>query len=109
MEDQEQVAGGVAEGEEEAPQPDQKLDIVFSTNDDSEALVVRGLLEANGIEATMTTPEAPMGVFPISSSDLGLVHLMVRTEQAEEARRLIADSAIQGPNDAEQAERKSEA
>lgn len=89
-------------------EPDEKLEIVFTTNDDSEALVVRGLLESNGFDVAMSTPEAPIGVFPISSSDLGRVHLFARAERAEEARRLIAESEIQGPQAADEAERESE-
>jgi hypothetical protein len=56
----------------------------------------------------MSTPEAPIGVFPIGSSDLGQVRLTVRAEQAEEARRVIEESEEQGPQAAEEAERESE-
>lgn len=94
---------------DETPEPQKQLDIVFATNDDSEALVVRGLLESNGFEVAMSTPEAPIGVFPISSSDLGRVHLLVRAEQAEAARRLIEESQQQGPQAADEAESQSEA
>jgi hypothetical protein len=91
-----------------SPEPDEELEVVFTTNDDSEALVVKGLLEASGFQVAMSTPEAPIGVFPISSSDLGQVRLTVRAEQAEEARRAIEESEEQGPQAAEEAERESE-
>ena len=91
-----------------SPQPDEQLEVVFTTNDDSEALVVKGLLEASGFQVAMRTPEAPIGVFPISSSNLGQVRLSVRAEQAEEARRAIEESEEQGPQAAEEAERESE-
>ena len=89
-------------------EPQEELGIAFSTNDDSEALVVRGLLESSGFEVAMATPEAPIGVFPISATDLGRVHLLVREERAEEARRLIEESRLQGPQAADEAERQSE-
>ena len=91
-----------------SPEPDEKLEVVFTTNDDSEALVVKGLLEASGFQVAMSTPEAPIGVFPIGSSDLGQVRLTVRAEQAEEARRVIEASEERGPEAAEEAERQSE-
>lgn len=90
------------------PEPQEQLEMVFATHDDSEALVVRGLLESSGFEVAMSTPEAPIGVFPISSSDLGRVHLLVRAERAAEAHRLIEESQQQGPAAAEEAERQSE-
>lgn len=102
-EDQQDEAAGTEAGE-----PDEQLDVVFTTNDDSEALVVRGLLESNGLEVAMSTPEAPIGVFPISSSDLGRVRLLVRAERAEEARRIISDSEFEGPEAADEAERQTE-
>lgn len=91
-----------------SPEPDEELEVVFTTNDDSEALVVKGLLEAGGFQVAMSTPEAPIGVFPIGSSDLGQVRLTVRAEQAEEARRVIEESEERGPQAAEEAERESE-
>ena len=93
---------------EVAPEPEERLVAVFDTSDDSEALVVRGLLESNGIEVVMNTPEAPVGVFPISTSDLGEVRLLVREELAEQARRIIRESAERGPEAAEEAERQTE-
>jgi hypothetical protein len=91
-----------------AGEPDEQLDVVFTTNDDSEALVVKGLLESNGFQVLMSTPEAPIGVFPISSSDLGQVRLRVRAERAEQARAIIAESKDEGAEAAEEAERDSE-
>jgi len=106
VEDEERAAPGSED--EPAPQPLEELEIVFTTNDDSEALVVRALLESGGFQVAMGTPEAPIGVFPISSGDLGRVHLLVRAEQAEAARQLIAESEQQGPQAADEAERQSE-
>lgn len=95
--------------DKEQPEPNEKLEVVFSTSDDSEALVVRGLLASNGIEVNMSTPESPVSVFPVAQGDLGEVQLWVRTEHAEEARRLIEDSERGGPEAAEEAEREEQA
>ncbi len=96
------------ETQDDLGQPDEQLAVVFSTNDDSEALVVKGLLESNGFEVLMNTPEAPIGVFPISSGDLGRVNLQVRAEKEAEALRIIEESLQQGSAGAEEAERQSE-
>jgi hypothetical protein len=93
---------------DELPEPLEQLEAVFTTNNDSEALVVRGLLESNGIEVYMKTPEAPIQVFPSNATDLGRVRLLVRAERADEARRVIDESEFEGPESAEDAERETE-
>ena len=65
-----------AEGHEE-------LVKVFDTDEESEAMVVRGLLESAGIEAMTQNREAPQDILP----GVGGVVVMVRPDQAEEARR----------------------
>jgi hypothetical protein len=74
--------------------PNEKLESVFDTADETEAMVVQGVLEAAGIESLVTSPDAPQEVMP----GLGGVNIMVRADQAEEARRVIqeyrADEAI---------------
>ncbi len=92
----------------ETPEPREELEVVFATNDDSEALVVRALLESNDLEVAMSTPEAPIGVFPVTTSDLGRVQLQVRAEVAEAARRIIEESQQQGPEAADEAEQQTE-
>lgn len=67
----------------EAPQANEKLVKVFDTEEESEAMVVRGLLETAGIDAILQSEES-QDVFPV-----GGVGLLVREEQAEEARELI--------------------
>ena len=86
----------------------EKLVDIFDTNDDSEALVVRGLLESGGMEVLMTTVEAPVGVFPFSAMPLGHVRLQVLESQAEDALRVIAEYRRRGSEDAERAERATE-
>ena len=87
----------------------ENLVTVFETNDDSEAMVVRSLLESSGMEVLFQTTEAPAGVFPFSSMPLGHIRLEVVESHAEEALRLIADSQRRGPEDADRAEQAAEA
>ncbi len=64
--------------------------IIFRTQSDIEASIVRGLLDAHGI-AAMPSSDLPHSVFPLSIDGLGEVRLTVRAEDADEARRVIAD------------------
>ena len=66
------------------------LTIIFRTQSDVEANVVRGLLETHGIRALLAS-DVPHTVFPLTINGLGEVRLSVRTDQAESATRLIAD------------------
>lgn len=58
---------------------------VFDTDEESEAMVVRGLLESAGIEAMTQNREAPQDILP----GVGGVVVMVRPDQAEEALATI--------------------
>jgi hypothetical protein len=86
----------------------ENLVTVFETNDDSEALVVRSLLESGGMDVLFQTTEAPAGVFPFSSMPLGHIRLEVVESQAEEALRVITEYRRRGPEDAERAEQAAE-
>jgi hypothetical protein len=66
------------------PQPNEKLVRVFETEQESEAMVVRGLLESAGIDAEFGESENATDVLPV-----GAVGVMVREEDADQARRLI--------------------
>lgn len=79
----------------EAGEPNKELVKVFDTEQESEAMVVRGLLEANGIDSVIENLDAPQDVLP----GVGGVIVLVRAEQAEEAARLIADSRVDIPDD----------
>ena len=72
----------------EAPNPTEELVKVFDTEQESEAMVVRGLLEANGIAAVIENLDAPQDVLP----GVGGVIVLVRQEQAAEAARIIEES-----------------
>jgi hypothetical protein len=69
------------------------LEGVFGTDNWSEASVVKGLLEASGIEVT-TEPPSDVALYR-GAVFAGWVVLLVRAEKAEEARRLIEESAGQ--------------
>ena len=68
-------------------EPNAALVTVFDTEQESEALVVQGLLESAGIDAMMRSLDAPQDVLPV-----GGVVLQVRPEQAEEAIRIINEN-----------------
>ena len=72
---------------EAGPDPNEKLVKVFDTEQESEAMVVRGLLESAGIEADMTALDAPQDILP----GVGGTVILVREEDAEPARQLIRD------------------
>lgn len=67
------------------PQPNERLVKVFDTEQESEAMVVRGLLESEGIESLISYLDAPQDVLP----GVGGIIVQVREEQAEEARQII--------------------
>src|SRR5438477_10893974 len=70
------------------PRPDanESLEIIFDTADETEALVVEGLLESNGVEC-LEIPREAEDVMP----GVGSIALRVRSEQAAQARSLIEE------------------
>lgn len=70
------------------PDPNQELVRVFDTQQESEALVVQGLLQSAGIESELTSLDAAQDVFP----GVGGIVILVRDEDAAEAKRLIQES-----------------
>ena len=69
------------------PQGDAELVDVFDTQQESEAMVVHGLLSSAGIESMITNLDAPQDVLP----GVGGVVVRVNPEDADEARRIIED------------------
>ena len=69
------------------PNPNEKLVKVFDSEQESEALVVKGLLDSAGIDADMTSVDAVQDMFP----GVGGTVILVREEDADAARRLIDD------------------
>lgn len=69
------------------PDPNERLAKVFDSEDESEGLVVKGLLESAGIDSDLTSASLVQDTFP----GLGGMIILVREEDAEAARRVIAE------------------
>jgi hypothetical protein len=91
-------------GKPEMPDPNEELVTIFDSEQESEVMVVRGLLESAGIETVVRNLDAPQDVLP----GVGGITLLARGEQAEEARRLIREYRETGMADAEAAEAETE-
>jgi len=68
------------------PDPNEKLVRVFDTGQESESMVVSGLLESAGIDCEVTALDAPQDVLPI-----GGTVILVRQEDAPRALQLIEE------------------
>lgn len=84
---------------DQGPNPNEKLVRVFDTEQESEAMVVRGLLESAGIDCDVTSLDAPQDILP----GVGGTIILVREEEAEQARRVIEEYR-RSPDDLETAE-----
>lgn len=82
------------------PDPNEKLVKVFDSERESETLVVKGLLDSAGIDADMTSVEAIQDMFP----GVGGTVILVREEDAEEARHVIEEYQKSPVTDDETAE-----
>lgn len=69
------------------PDPNEKLVKVFDSELESEAIVVKGLLDSAGIDSDLTSASLVQDAFP----GLGGMIILVREEDAEDARRVIAE------------------
>ncbi len=85
--------------EKERPNPNEKLVRVFDAEQESEAMVVRGLLESAGIDSDLTSLDAQQDILP----GVGGTVILVREEDAAEARRMIQEYR-QTPDELETAE-----
>lgn len=70
------------------PTPNKELVRVFDTEQESEALVVNGLLQSAGIQSDLTSLDAPQDILP----GVGGTVILVREEDAQRARELIQES-----------------
>jgi ribonuclease-3 len=64
------------------------LVVIFRTQSDVEASIVRSLLESHDIPSVVAS-DVPHSVFPLSVSSLGEVRISVHPGDADEARRVI--------------------
>jgi len=77
------------------PSMNEELVAVFDSDQESEAMVVRGLLESAGIDAIITGFDAPQDVLP----GVGGVVVRVAPEHAAQARQLIEEYRTEGAAD----------
>jgi hypothetical protein len=85
------------------PQGEPDLVEVFETPQESEAMVVHGLLESAGIESAVITGEAQDVL-----AGVGGMIIRVSPEQAEEARRIIEEYRNTSPSDDDDEDEDSE-
>ena len=69
------------------PKPEPEPVKVFDTQQESEAMVVHGLLTSAGIESLVNSLEANQSLWP----GVGGVGVFVNPSQADEARRIIEE------------------
>lgn len=81
---------------------DSKLVKVFDTERDTEAMVVKGLLDSAGIESVISSLDFPEDVLPV-----GGVIVQVAPDQAEDAIAIIDDYRKHPAEDSEVSEGSS--
>ena len=88
------MAGKVIPFPSRMPEPEDEtgFEELTRVRGQAESLVVRGLLEAHGIEVLLRTHVAP-SVHPFSVGEQGTVHVLVRREALAQARRLLANAS----------------
>jgi hypothetical protein len=69
------------------PKPEPELVRVFETEQESEAMVIQGLLTSAGIDSVVASLDAPQNIFP----GVGGVVVRVNAEQADQARKIIEE------------------
>ena len=85
------------------PKADPELVEVFVTQQESEAMVVHGLLESGGIESAVITGEAQDVL-----AGVGGMAIRVSPEEAEEARRIIEEYKNTPTTDDDEADEESD-
>lgn len=75
------------------PNPNEKLVKVFDSELESEAMIVKGLLESAGIDSDLTAAAMIQDMFP----GLGGMIILVREQDAAAARRLIDEYRQSNP------------
>jgi hypothetical protein len=88
---------------EDQPNPNEKLVKVFDTEQESEAMVVHGLLESAGIDSDITSLDAQQELLP----GVGGTIILVREEDAQAARQMIEEYR-QAPEDDDTADLSEE-
>lgn len=73
--------------QQQSPNPNEKLVRIFDTEQESEAMVVHGLLDSAGIDNDITSLDAQQEILP----GVGGTIILVREEDTAEARRVIEE------------------
>ena len=81
------MAEGANETGVNKPQPDEKLVRVFDAEQESEVMVVQGLLQSQGIDTNVTSLEAQQDILP----GVGGTIILVREEDAAKALQVIEE------------------
>jgi hypothetical protein len=81
-------------GSNPQPDPNEKLVKVFDSDQESEAIVVKGLLDSAGIDSDLTAASMVQDTFP----GLGGMIILVRQEDADAARKMIAEHQELAPS-----------
>jgi hypothetical protein len=93
------VANSNSASDAQRPNPNEKLVRVFDSEQESEAMIVHGLLESAGIDSDLTSLDAQQDILP----GVGGTVILVREEDAAEARKMIEEYR-QTPDELETAE-----
>ena len=80
------------------PKADPELVDVFDSQQESEAMIVHGLLASAGIDSISANREAPQDVLP----GVGGTVVRVNAAEAEEARKMIEDFKTNAAAEAEE-------
>jgi hypothetical protein len=88
---------------QQRPDPNEQLVRVFESEQETEALVVKGLLESLSIESDLAPISLTQRAFP----NMGGTMILVREKDAERARRLIVEYSQNQPDADEEAEETS--
>ncbi len=81
------------------PEPAEELVKVFDTEQETEAMVVQGLLQSAGIDAYVQSLDATQSIYP----GVGGVIVVVRQDQAKEATAMIDEFSKHPTTDADEA------
>jgi hypothetical protein len=86
--------------QQQAPNPNEKLVQVFGSEQESETMVVKGLLDSEGIANDVTSTEAQQDILP----GVGGTIILVREEDAARALALIEEYRASGEDESEDAD-----
>ncbi len=82
----------------EKPEPTEELVKVFDTEQETEAMVVQGLLQSAGIDAYIQSLDATQNIYP----GVGGVTVVVREDQAQQAVAMIEEFSKHPTTDADE-------